>query len=86
MKRTRTLALILILVGIALLLVGLITPLLLRDAAPTPSVGIIGGADGPTYLLTLRSVAGGLFLWMAAAGAVMAVSAIVLLIVGGKKN
>ena len=85
MKRTRTLALILALVGIALLLIGLTTPLLLRDAAPTPSVGIIGGADTPTYLLILRSVAGGLFLWMAVAGALTIVSAIVLLIVGKKK-
>lgn len=85
MKRTRTIALILALVGIALQLVGLTTPLLQRDAAPTPSVGIIGGADGPTYLLTLRSVAGGLFLWMSVVGAVTTVSAIVLLIVGRKK-
>ena len=47
MKRTRTIALILALVGIALLLVGLTIPLLLQDTAPTPSVGIIGGADTP---------------------------------------
>ncbi|MBQ7355760.1 MAG: hypothetical protein IJW62_09630 [Clostridia bacterium] len=85
MKRTRTLAVILALIGIAFLLIGLIAPLLLRDAAPTPSVGIIGGADGPTYLLILRSAAGGLFLWIAAIGAVTTVSSIVLLIVGRKK-
>lgn len=85
MKRTRTIALILALAGIALLLIGLIAPVFLQETAPTPSVGIIGGADTPTYLLTLRSVAGGLFLWIAAIGAVMVVSAIGLLIVGRKK-
>ncbi len=85
MKSTRTLALILALAGIALLIVGLIAPVFLQETAPTPSVGIIGGADGPTYLLTLKAAAGGLFLWMAIAGAVMTVSAIVWLIVGRKK-
>jgi Na+-transporting methylmalonyl-CoA/oxaloacetate decarboxylase beta subunit len=85
MKRTRTIALILALAGIALLLIGLIAPVFLQETASTPSVGIIGGADTPTYLLILRSVAGGLFLWIAAIGAVMVVSAIGLLMVGRKK-
>lgn len=85
MKRTRTLALILALAGIALLLIGLIAPVFLQETAPTPSVGIIGGADGPTYLLTLKAVAGGLFLWMVIIGAVMIVASVVLLIVGRKK-
>lgn len=85
MKHTRTLALILTFIGIALLLVGLIAPLLLQDAAPTPSVGIIGGANAPTYLLTLKAAAGGLFLWMVIIGAVMIVASVVLLIVGRKK-
>ena len=86
MKSTRTLALIFALAGIALLLIGLIAPVFLQETAPTPSVGIIGGAGGPTYLLTLKAAAGGLFLWMAIAGAVMTVASAVLIVVGRKKK
>ena len=86
MKRTRTIGMVLALVGIALLLVGLITPVFLRETVSAPSVGIIGGADGPSYLLTLKAAAGGMFLWMAIAGAVMMVASLALLVVGRKKN
>ncbi len=85
MKRTRMICTILPLVGIVLLLVGLITPVFQTESAE-PSVGIIGGADSPTYLLLLKSTAGGLFLWMAIAGAVLTAASAVLLVVGRKKK
>ena len=86
MKRTRTIGIVLAILGISLLLIGLIAPVFLRETASTPSVGIIGGADGPTYLLTLKAAAGGLFLWMVVAGAVMMVVSVVLLIAGRRKK
>ena len=86
MKHTRTLAVAIAIIGIALLFVGLIAPVILQTNAPTPSIGIIGGADGPTYLFTLKAVAGGLFLWMAIVGALMTVTSVVLLIAGRKKK
>ena len=86
MKRTRTLAVAFAIIGIALLLIGLVAPVILQTNAPTPSIGIIGGADGPTYLLTLKAVAGGLFLWMAIVGGLMTVASAVLLIAGRKKK
>lgn len=86
MKRTRLIGMILTLVGIVLLLVGLIAPVFRMEPAE-PSVGIIGGADSPTYLLILQTAAGGLFLWMAIAGAVMTAAAFVVMVVGrNKKN
>ncbi len=86
MKPTRTIGIVLAIMGIALLLIGLTAPLFVQETAATPSVGIIGGADGPTYLLTLKAAAGGLFLWMAIAGAVMMIASVVLLIAGRRKN
>ena len=86
MKHARTIGMILALAGTILLLIGLIAPVFQMEPASEPSVGIIGGADGPTYLLTLKAAAGGLFLWMAIAGAVMTVVSAVLLIAGRKKK
>lgn len=86
MKYARTVSLILVLAGVALLIFGLIAPVFCMETASDPSVGIIGGADGPTYLLLLKSTAGGLFLWMAIAGAGMIGASPVLLIAGRKKN
>lgn len=86
MKRARTIGMILALAGTILLLIGLIAPVFQMEPASEPSVGIIGGSDGPTYLFTLKAAAGGLFLWMAIAGAVMTVVSLILLIFGRKKN
>ena len=86
MKRTRTIGIVLAIVGIALLLIGLTAPLFVQETATTPSVGIIGGADGPSYLLTLKAAAGGLFLWMAIVGAVMMTASVVLMIAGRRKK
>ena len=85
MRHARTIGMILALAGTILLLIGLIAPVFQMEPASEPSVGIIGGADGPTYLLTLKA-ADGLFLWMAIAGAVMTVVSAVLLIAGRKKR
>lgn len=86
MKRTRTIGIVLAIVGIALLLIGLTAPLFMQETVAAPSIGIIGGADGPSYLLTLKATAGGLFLWMAIVGALMTVTSVVLLIAGRKKK
>lgn len=50
MKRTRTIGIVLAIVGIALLLIGLTAPLFMQETVAAPSIGIIGGADGPTAI------------------------------------
>lgn len=65
-------ALIICIISALAIVASLIVPLIAVISADGPSVGIIGGADTPTYLLFYRS-----YIWLTCLGIVgLAVSAV----------
>lgn len=58
--KLKTIIRMLLIGGVALLLIGLVAPLIMLIATPSqPGMGIIGGAGAPSYWFTVYAVMGG---------------------------
>lgn len=75
-------SIITIIIGAVLIISGIVTPMIsLLFMPPAPSIGIIGGADGPTAILTYSLWSGSIYGKLAFWGVVALVIGLVLLII-----
>ena len=80
-------SIIAIIIGALLIISGIVTPWIsLLLMPPAPSVGIIGGADGPTAILTYSLWAGSIYGKLAFWGVVALIVGVVLLIISKFKK
>ncbi len=83
----KKISIISIIIGALLLIGGIVTPWIsLLLMPPTPSVGIIGGADGPTAILTYSLWASSIYGKLAFLGVVSLIVGVVLLIISRFKK
>ncbi len=92
--KKRIFGMIVILVGVLLIVVSLLMPLSILTKATTdtpiaiiggaeegaPSIGIIGGADGPTYIYLYSSFGGGIWMALTALGVLALISGLITVI------
>ena len=82
MRKKRILSAVLAAVGTVALMVGWLVPVAaVKYAEQNGTLGIIGGADGPTYIYVRSTMAGGIMPAVMALGALALISGVIVWIV-----